>query len=214
MEDLMTYVDDDGSVRLLPGYKFDPTDEVLVDFYLKRRVFAQPLPFHIIPDFNVFQTEPWGLPGGDGNIFNERKCFFYNIMGRDFENIDMRSAGSGQWRVMEKDKYVPIPRNNQVIGKRNTLNFWEVQGAYARRTEWVMHEFRLASITNPSKMTNWAVYRVFKNKNKKKVKDARGCNEESSNAGSTEDIGFNVESSSFSEPSQMAHSLIEGSKSS
>ncbi|XP_057432041.1 NAC domain-containing protein 83-like [Lotus japonicus] len=198
MEDLMTYADDDGSVRLLPGYKFDPTDEVLIDFYLKRRVFAQLVPFHIIPDFDVFQTEPWGLPGGDGKIFNERKCFFYNTRSRDLENIDIRVAGSGQWRVMEKDKYIPIPRNNQVIGKRNTMNFWEVQGVYARRTEWVMHEFRLALIANPSKMENWAVYRIFKNKDEKKVKDARGCNEESSNAESTEVIAFNVESGSFS----------------
>lgn len=60
----MTYEDENGNVRLLPGYKFDPTDEILVNFYLKRRAFSQPLPFHIILDFNVFQTEPWGLPGG------------------------------------------------------------------------------------------------------------------------------------------------------
>ena len=63
MEALITY-DKDGSVKLLPGYKFDPTDEDLVDFYLKRRELSQPLPFEIIPDFDVFQTEPWGLPGG------------------------------------------------------------------------------------------------------------------------------------------------------
>ncbi|XP_057444896.1 NAC domain-containing protein 83-like [Lotus japonicus] len=155
MEDLMTYVDEDGTVRLLPGYKFNPTDEILVDFYLKMRVFAQPLPFQIIPDFDVFQIEPWSLPGGDGKIFNERKCFFYNTMSRDLKNSDMRVAGSGQWRVMEKDKYIPILRNDQVIGKRNTLNFWKVEGAYARRTEWMMHEFCLALIANPSKMARW-----------------------------------------------------------
>ncbi|XP_057444015.1 NAC domain-containing protein 83-like [Lotus japonicus] len=197
MEDLITYVDDDGSVRFLPGYKFDPTDEVLVDFYMKRRVFAQPLPFHIILDFDVFQTEPWGLPGGDENIFNERKCFFYNTMGRNLENIDIRVVGRGQWRVMEKSKDIPIPQNNQVIGKRNTLNFWEVQGAYARRTKWVMHEFRLALIANPSKMINLAIYRILKNKDAKKVNNARGCNEENSNASSIEVIDFYAEGDSF-----------------
>ncbi|XP_057432043.1 NAC domain-containing protein 83-like [Lotus japonicus] len=214
MEDLMIYVDENGSVRLLSGYKFDPTDEILVKFYLKRRIFAQPLPFQIIPNFDVFQIEPWGLPGGDGKIFNERKCFFYNTMGRDLENTDMRVARNDQWRVIEKNKYVSIPRNNQVIGKRNTLDFWEVQGAYARRTEWMMHEFRLALIDNPSKMANCVVYRIFKNKDENKVKDARGCNEESSNVGSAEVIDFNVESGSFSNPSPMARSLSEGSKSS
>ncbi|XP_057444014.1 NAC domain-containing protein 54-like [Lotus japonicus] len=108
----MTYEDEDGNVRLLLGYKFDPTDEVLVNFYLKRKAFDQLLPFQIIPDFDVFQTDPWCLPGG-GKIFNERKCFFINTMDRDLENLDMRVVGGGQWRVMDKDKDIPIPRNNQ-----------------------------------------------------------------------------------------------------
>ncbi|XP_057426204.1 NAC domain-containing protein 83-like [Lotus japonicus] len=164
MEDLiMTYEDEDGSVRLLPGYIFDPTDEVLVDFYLKRRAFAQPLPIQIIPDFDVFLIEPWDLPG-DEKIFNEQKYFFYNTMGRDLENLDMVVVGSGQWRVMEKDKNIPISQHNEVIGKRNTLNFWEVEGECARRTKWVMHEFRLVLISDPSKMINWALYRIFQNK--------------------------------------------------
>ncbi|XP_057444902.1 NAC domain-containing protein 83-like [Lotus japonicus] len=171
MENLMTYEDDDGSVRLLPGYKFDPTDEVLVDFYLKRRVFGQPLPFEIIPNFDVFQTEPW-----DGKIFNQRKCFFHNISGRDIESLDIRVVGSGEWRAMEKEKNVHIHQNNEVIGKRNTLNFWEVQGSYAKRTEWVMHEFRLVSIANPSKMAKWVVYRIFQNKDLKKVKNSNRSN--------------------------------------
>ncbi|XP_057425730.1 NAC domain-containing protein 83-like [Lotus japonicus] len=153
MEDIiMTYEDNDGAVRLLPGYIFDPTDEVLVGFYLKRRVFSQPLPVEIIPYFDVFQTEPWSLPGGDGKIFNERKCFFYNIMGHDLKNLDIRVAGSGQWRVMEKRNDVPISTNKEVIRKRNILNFWDGQGDCARRTKWVMHEFRLALIANPSKI--------------------------------------------------------------
>lgn len=87
----------------------------------------------------------------DGKIFNKRKCFFYKNIG-ELENFDMRVVGSGQWRVMEKEKYIPIPQNNQVIGKRKTLNFWELQGACARWTKWVMHEFRLALIANPSKV--------------------------------------------------------------
>ncbi|XP_057453242.1 NAC domain-containing protein 83-like [Lotus japonicus] len=169
LEALITY-DKDGSVRLLPGYKFDPTDEVLilVNFYLKRRAFAQPLPVRIIPNFDVFQTEPWELPGGDGKNFNEQKCFFYNTMGRDLESLDMRVAGSGQWKVVEKGKCVPIPRNNEVIGKRNTLIFWEMQGASARKTKWVMHQFRLVLVAKPSKISNWVVYRIFMKKDAKK----------------------------------------------
>ncbi|XP_057418824.1 NAC domain-containing protein 83-like [Lotus japonicus] len=187
MEDLiMTYEDEDGSVQLLPGYMFDPTDEIRVDFYLKRRVeIYNKMVFWISFVF------------ADGKIFNERKCFFYNTMGRDLENIDIRVAGSGQWRVMKKGEDVSIPQNNQVIGRRNTLNFWEMQGACARRTRWEMHELCLTSIANQSKLANWAIYCIFKNKDAKKANNARGCNGESSNTSSVEVIDFNVESDSF-----------------
>ncbi|XP_057451888.1 NAC domain-containing protein 83-like [Lotus japonicus] len=149
----MTYEDDDETLRLLPGYIFDPTDGVLVEFYLKRRVFSQRLPIQIIPDLmffrlnlGVYQKEV------DEKIFYECKFFFYNTMDRDFKNIDKRVAGSGQWRVIEKGKDVPIPGNNEVSGKRNTLNFWEVQESCARRTKWVMHEFRLVLVADPIKV--------------------------------------------------------------
>ncbi|XP_057423366.1 NAC domain-containing protein 83-like [Lotus japonicus] len=192
---LITF-ENDGSVSLLPGYKFDPTDEVLVDFYLKRRVFSQHLPVQIIPDFNVFQTEPWGLPGGDGNIFSECKFFFYNPMKRDLTNLYMRVAGSGQWKVVEKGKDIPIPQNNKVVGKRNTLIFWEAKGVSTRRTNWVMHEFRLVLIDNPSKMTKWAVYRIFQKNDEKKVKKTRGSKEGNSNGGKN---GASVEAIDFNE---------------
>ncbi|XP_057423460.1 NAC domain-containing protein 83-like [Lotus japonicus] len=117
-------------------------------------------------------------------------------MGRDLESLDMRVAGSGQWRVVEKGKDVHIPRNNQVIGKRNTLIFWEVEGVCARRIKWVMHEFRLVLISNPSKnyqitrlcklkmqIAKWSVYRIFQKKDAKKVKSARGSNGGSSKDG-------------------------------
>ncbi|XP_057444621.1 NAC domain-containing protein 83-like [Lotus japonicus] len=199
-EELITH-DKDGSVKLLLGYMFDPTDEVLVNFYLKRRVFSQSLPVQIIPDSNVFQIEPWRLPGGDGKIFNERKCFFYKTMGSNFESLGTRVAGNGQWKIVEKGIDVPIPRNNEVIGKRNTLIFWEVQETCVRRTKWVMHEFLLVLIANPSKMANWAVYRIFKKKDEEKMNNIRETNEESPNDGinarSVEVIDFNEEKGSF-----------------
>ena len=53
----------DGGIRLPVGYRFSPTDEELVEHYLKRKVFGLPLPASVIPEFNVFLTDPWGLPG-------------------------------------------------------------------------------------------------------------------------------------------------------
>lgn len=57
-----------GVLRLPPGFRFHPTDEELVFQYLKRKIFACPLPASIIPDFDVCKSDPWDLPGNSGNL--------------------------------------------------------------------------------------------------------------------------------------------------
>ena len=52
-----------GVLRLPPGFRFHPTDEELVVQYLKRKVFACPLPASIIPEVDVCKSDPWDLPG-------------------------------------------------------------------------------------------------------------------------------------------------------
>lgn len=52
-----------GGIKLPIGYRFHPTDEELVVHYLKRKVFGVSLPALVIPEFDVFQMDPWSLPG-------------------------------------------------------------------------------------------------------------------------------------------------------
>ena len=52
-----------GMLRLPPGFRFHPTDEELVVHYLRRKVHSSPLPTFIIPEVDVFKSDPWDLPG-------------------------------------------------------------------------------------------------------------------------------------------------------
>lgn len=53
-----------GGVNVVPiGFRFHPTDEELVVHYLKRKAFSLPLPATVIPDLDVFHSNPWDLPG-------------------------------------------------------------------------------------------------------------------------------------------------------
>lgn len=55
----------EGKTYKLPvGYRFDPSDEILAGYYLRKRIMAQPLPNDLIQDCDVYQTVPWELPGG------------------------------------------------------------------------------------------------------------------------------------------------------
>uniref|UniRef100_A0A6N2K6C6 NAC domain-containing protein n=1 Tax=Salix viminalis TaxID=40686 RepID=A0A6N2K6C6_SALVM len=47
---------------LLPGFRFHPTDEELVGFYLKRKVEKKLMRIDLIKHIDVYKYEPWDLP--------------------------------------------------------------------------------------------------------------------------------------------------------
>lgn len=47
---------------ILPGFRFHPTDEELVGFYLKRKVMQRPLSIELIRQLNIYKYDPWDLP--------------------------------------------------------------------------------------------------------------------------------------------------------
>lgn len=50
-------------VGLPPGFRFHPTDEELVNYYLKRKVQGQEIELDIIPEVDLYKCEPWELAG-------------------------------------------------------------------------------------------------------------------------------------------------------
>lgn len=50
-------------VSLPPGFRFHPTDEELVSYYLKRKINGRKIELEIIPEVDLYKCEPWDLPG-------------------------------------------------------------------------------------------------------------------------------------------------------
>jgi No apical meristem (NAM) protein len=50
-------------VSLPPGFRFHPTDEELVLYYLKRKINGREIEMEIIPEVDLYKCEPWDLPG-------------------------------------------------------------------------------------------------------------------------------------------------------
>ena len=46
-----------------PGFRFHPTDEELVLYYLKRKICGRRIKRSMIGDVDVYKHEPWELPG-------------------------------------------------------------------------------------------------------------------------------------------------------
>ena len=56
------------SQSLAPGFRFHPTDEELVWYYLKRKVAGKSFRFDAISVVDIYKIEPWDLPGKAPNF--------------------------------------------------------------------------------------------------------------------------------------------------
>lgn len=61
---------------LAPGFRFHPTDEELVIYYLKRKVCGKPFRFNAINEVDVYKSEPWDLAGENPTL----SFYFYFLI--------------------------------------------------------------------------------------------------------------------------------------
>lgn len=63
--ELVGSVEEDDDVMLplpLPGFRFHPTDEELVGFYLKKKIENHPVSMQLIRQLDIYKYDPWDLP--------------------------------------------------------------------------------------------------------------------------------------------------------
>ena len=52
-----------GRMKFRVGFRFEPTDEVLFNHYLKMKILSEAFEVEVIPELDVFKVSPWALPG-------------------------------------------------------------------------------------------------------------------------------------------------------
>jgi hypothetical protein len=57
-----------GGASLPPGFRFHPTDEELIGYYLKRKVEGLEIELEVIPVIEFYKFDPWELPGRSSSI--------------------------------------------------------------------------------------------------------------------------------------------------
>nr|QSD99842.1 NAC family transcription factor [Melilotus albus] len=150
---------EDGT-QLPVGFRFDPTDQELVDYYLTRKVCNQPLPISLL-EIDVFRSEPWRLMEDNMTSFKHRGYFFFDTKNLRFENLNIRPVGNGEWRILKKNEELALS-NKHFLGRKNTFVFWRMEGNQAVMTQWRMDEFFISTICHPTKVAAVGAYRIFK----------------------------------------------------
>ncbi|KAJ0037508.1 hypothetical protein Pint_22756 [Pistacia integerrima] len=162
---------------LLPGFRFHPTDEELVGFYLKRKIQQRPLSIELIKQIDIYKYDPWDLP--KLATTGEKEWYFYCPRDRKYRNSARpnRVTGAGFWKATGTDRPIYSSEGTKCIGLKKSLVFYKGKAAKGIKTDWMMHEFRLPSLTNsaPPKRfmdknnipanDSWAICRIFKKTN-------------------------------------------------
>ncbi|XP_061353281.1 NAC domain-containing protein 43 [Gastrolobium bilobum] len=174
-----------GQSQVPPGFRFHPTEEELLQYYLRKKVSYEKIDLDVIRDVDLNKLEPWDI---------QEKCkigttpqndwYFFSHKDKKYPTGTRtnRATTAGFWKATGRDKV--IYSNGKRIGMRKTLVFYKGRAPHGQKSDWIMHEYRLddnnTSDTNivsnvmgdGGQEEGWVVCRIFKKKNHLKTLDS------------------------------------------
>ncbi|XP_020592812.1 protein CUP-SHAPED COTYLEDON 3-like [Phalaenopsis equestris] len=152
-----------GEQGLPPGFRFHPTDEELVTFYLAAKVFNGNICGVDIVEVDLNRCEPWELP--EAAKMGEREWYFFSLRDRKYPTglRTNRATGAGYWKATGKDREVHAAATGSLVGMKKTLVFYKGRAPRGEKTRWVLHEYRLHgdfSFRHACK-EEWVICRIF-----------------------------------------------------
>nr|CAB3476611.1 unnamed protein product [Digitaria exilis] len=136
-----------GDLKLPPGFRFHPSDEEIITFYLTPKVHKKSFTCTFIGEVDLNMTEPWELPG-KAKIGEKEWYFFYHKDHKYRTGTRMnRATKDGYWKATGKDKEIYRSTKEIVlpvlVGMKKTLVFYMGRAPSGQKTTWIMHEYRL-----------------------------------------------------------------------
>ncbi|KAG9449261.1 hypothetical protein H6P81_009226 [Aristolochia fimbriata] len=148
---------------LPPGFRFHPTDEELITYYLTQKISDPTFTGRAVADIDLNKCEPWDLPGKAK--MGEKEWYFFSLRDRKYPTgvRTNRATNAGYWKTTGKDKEIFNGVTSELVGMKKTLVFYKGRAPRGEKTNWVMHEYRLQSKSTfkPTKQDEWVVCRVF-----------------------------------------------------
>ncbi|CAM6075425.1 unnamed protein product [Sphagnum tenellum] len=151
-----------GRRRVPPGFRFHPTDEELVAYYLKRKVSGRSMEADVIAVVDLYKCEPWDLPDKSCITSHDQEWYFFSPRDKKYPNGSRtnRATEAGYWKATGKDRVVKS--GSRSIGMKKTLVFYRGRAPNGKRTDWVMHEYRIEEEEVSGFQDAYVLARVFK----------------------------------------------------
>ncbi|KAI3794270.1 hypothetical protein L1987_36899 [Smallanthus sonchifolius] len=155
---------DQSSSCVPPGFRFHPTDEELVGYYLRKKVASQKIDLDVIRDIDLYRIEPWDLIERCRIGYEEQNdWYFFSHKDKKYPTGTRtnRATMAGFWKATGRDK--AVYEKLRLIGMRKTLVFYKGRAPNGQKTDWIMHEYRLETEENgPPQEEGWVVCRAFR----------------------------------------------------
>ncbi|KAJ6793164.1 NAC domain-containing protein 17-like [Iris pallida] len=155
-----------------PGFRFHPTDEELILYYLKRKIFRRRIHLPVVGDVDVYKWQPWELPDKSPLRNGDKQWYFFSPRDRKYPNGSRSNRATlyGYWKATGKDR--SITHCSRTVGNKKTLVYYHGRPPRGERTDWVMHEYTLDDSelllllnNNCNNTTNYdysALYKLFR----------------------------------------------------
>ncbi|KAM3379912.1 NAC domain-containing protein 12 [Capsicum chinense] len=169
-----------GQSQVPPGFRFHPTEEELLHYYLRKKIANDKIDLDVIREVDLNKMEPWDIqekckigstPQNDWYLFSHKDKKYPTGTRTN------RATAAGFWKATGRDKV--IYGKCKRIGMRKTLVFYRGRAPHGLKLDWIMHEYRLddnSSTQDHQADVNfcasesggveegWVVCRVFKKK--------------------------------------------------
>ncbi|KAI3804505.1 hypothetical protein L1987_26100 [Smallanthus sonchifolius] len=178
-DEMSLSVNVNGQSKVPPGFRFHPTEEELLHYYLRKKVAYEKIDLDVIRDIDLNKLEPWDI---------KEKCrigstpqndwYFFSHKDKKYPTGTRtnRATAAGFWKATGRDKV--IYSSLRRIGMRKTLVFYKGRAPHGQKSDWIMHEYRLddntitsqdygsrSNLCDSTQEDGWVVCRVFKKKN-------------------------------------------------
>ncbi|XP_039022775.1 NAC domain-containing protein 7-like [Hibiscus syriacus] len=142
-----------------PGFRFHPTDEELVDYYLRKKVASKRIDLDVIKDVDLYKIEPWDLQelcriGTE----EQNEWYFFSHKDKKYPTGTRtnRATKAGFWKATGRDKAIYC--RHCLIGMRKTLVFYKGRAPSGQKSDWIIHEYRLETNENGSPHVSISMY--------------------------------------------------------
>ncbi|KAK8540096.1 hypothetical protein V6N13_048811 [Hibiscus sabdariffa] len=159
---------------MAPGFRFYPTEEELVSFYLHNKLEANRDDLNnvmnqVIPVVHIYDYNPWDLPKFSVYLCHkDPEQWFFFIPRQESEargGRPKRLTTCGYWKATGSPGYV-YSFTSRPIGVKRTMVFYNGRAPHGNKTDWKMNEYKAiqaqGSSAPPTLRQEFSLCRVYK----------------------------------------------------